>query len=480
IREVFDKRVDMVLAWDDFAAIKINWENKSANILEIAKELNLGTGNMVFVDDSAFECHEVRAALFEVLVLELPGEKEKMIPFLKNVWRLDFPRTTAEDAKRSLLYAQEGERKEYKKQFQSHGDFLDSLEMKIDVEKLSKEDVYRASQLTQRVNQFNNTTLRKNENELLSLLDEPGRECRVIRVKDRFGDYGLVGVLLSRIYEKHLHVDAMLLSCRALGKGVEYRMLAETGRIAEASGKSEVVIEFSSSEKNEPARIFLSRFASPEPDGQNKCVFRMESASIRDARFSDITDVAREALDDFEQTSATKEPDQEAGTAAFNNNGNDLNKLAIDIATHSVSATQIHARIREKNMNTGESGRESVPASTPNEKLIMGIWEEIFNMRGLSVHDDFFKLGGDSLKAVLVLSKLQEIFQIELPMHILFEDALTVHELAKTVETYQFADSETGLTNEEYEAIANLSDEEAAALLEREMNKTCAQERPNE
>ena len=131
------------------------------------------------------------------------------------------------------------------------------------------------AQLTQRTNQFNFTTIRRNDGEILHL-SESGLECRVVEVSDRFGDYGLVGVMIFGVRGDSLEVDTFLLSCRVLGRGVEHRMVSELGKIAEQRGVSLVNTTVISTRKNLPARsssIACSLISSTRLTGAGVIVF---------------------------------------------------------------------------------------------------------------------------------------------------------------------------------------------------------------
>ena len=122
---------------------------------------------------------------------------------------------------------------------------------------MSPSDVARVSQLTQRTNQFNCTTIRRSEAEVERMLRPGELECLIVDVRDRFGEYGLVGVMMFKNNGDALHVDTMLLSCRALGRRVEHRMLAKLANIAQERGLARVEIPFQPTAKNKPALDFL-------------------------------------------------------------------------------------------------------------------------------------------------------------------------------------------------------------------------------
>jgi acyl carrier protein len=260
-----------------------------------------------------------------------------------------------------------------------------------------------------------------------------------------------------------MEIESCLLSCRALGKGVEFRMFSEMGAIAEKAGVHELRVLFRNTARNMPAFQFLSLLGKPDSEKDSLLTYKFRTDFLKKVNFREfrarmaapVVDAGNQAQEPKSISSMSRDPGQQ--------------DVISDIALSAVNADDIHRRIRGKGMTSARSGKEIVPPSTPNEKIVMGIWEEIFNTKSISIHDDFFKLGGDSLKAVLVLTKLQNIFQIELPMHILFEDALTVHELSKTLATYQLDSFGMDHIDEEMKDLENMSDEDVERLLEKEL-----------
>ena len=228
--EVFDRRPDMILKRDHLVAWQINWQSKSENIRTLARDLNLGLDSFIFLDDNPVECAEVRANCPDVLTLRLPidGNIEE---FLQHVWALDRLRVTSEDRHRTTMYKQEADRARFQREAPTIGDFLEGLDLRIGFSKPAPEQVDRIAQLTHRTNQLNFTTVRRNDGDIHRLA-ESGLECRAVEVKDRFGDYGLVGVMIFGSRGLALEVDTFLLSCRVLGRGVEHEMLSELGEIA--------------------------------------------------------------------------------------------------------------------------------------------------------------------------------------------------------------------------------------------------------
>ncbi|MCO6457040.1 MAG: SDR family NAD(P)-dependent oxidoreductase, partial [Pirellulaceae bacterium] len=258
---VFEQREDFGLRREQIVAAMINWQPKSENLRKLAGRLNLGLDSFVFLDDNPVECAEVRAACPEVLTLPWPQQADEACRLLRHTWELDLDEGTDEDRRRTQLYQEEFQRQELQDQQVSFRDFIERLELVVDIQPLSEPDVPRAAQLTLRTNQFNFTTRRREAGQLQQLLGDPLSSCHTVRVRDRFGDYGLVGLMIAQQRERLLEVDTLLLSCRVLGRGVEWAMAAELGRVALQRGAERVLFRVATTSKNAPARKFLQALA---------------------------------------------------------------------------------------------------------------------------------------------------------------------------------------------------------------------------
>ncbi|MDQ2926398.1 MAG: amino acid adenylation domain-containing protein [Acidobacteriota bacterium] len=254
--DVFQQNAGMLLRREDITGHRINWERKSENLKSLAQELGLGLDSFVFLDDSPVECAEVETECPEVLTLQIPEQVHQLPAFLKHMWAFDHFQSTEVDRRRSELYRDNREREELRKG-QGLDEFIESLQLEIDIAPLSEENVARVAQLTQRTNQFNFTTIRRQEHEVGEILNMPAMECLTVHVRDRFGDYGLVGAVIYSFDEGSLVVDTMLLSCRALGRRVEHAILDRLGEEARKKNMDRLDMRFSRTAKNTPAFDFL-------------------------------------------------------------------------------------------------------------------------------------------------------------------------------------------------------------------------------
>lgn len=221
VLEVWEKRWDMVLKKEDFAAWRINWQDKVTNIQELATELNIGLDAMVFVDDNPTERELVRQALPIVSVPDWVQQPYELPKLYKTIVT-DFFRVyaiTDEDKKKTEQYRQNAARKQAQASFTNMEDYIASLQLRLRIEKLGLEDgakITRAAQMTQKTNQFNLTTRRYEEGDIRRYIER--WQVWVLAVSDRFGDYGISGLL---ILNERGTIDTMLMSCRVLGKGIE-------------------------------------------------------------------------------------------------------------------------------------------------------------------------------------------------------------------------------------------------------------------
>ena len=192
-----------------------------------------------------------------MLTLQLPEDVNRIPTFLQHVWAFDHLKSTEEDRQRTESYRQNQQRELARGSALTFEEFLTSLGLEVHISEMSPRRVARVSELTRRTNQFNLTTIRRSESEMERLCRLPGFECLCVEASDRFGDYGLVGVVIFEVGTEALEVDTFLLSCRALGKQVEHRMLSHLGRTAKERGLRWVDLRYVPTDKNSPALEFL-------------------------------------------------------------------------------------------------------------------------------------------------------------------------------------------------------------------------------
>ncbi|MBF0294565.1 MAG: HAD family hydrolase [Magnetococcales bacterium] len=261
VEELFRAHPAMVVRKEHFVAMEVHWQPKPASLLAIARRLNIGLEHMVFLDDSPMECAQVRAALPMVTVIPFPAQPEEAVDRLLDDGWFDTLQLSAEDRKRGDLYWQKAQIDALQAASGSLEGFYHSLEMRLTIAPLTPATLPRAAQLTQKTNQFNLTTLRFREEELAQRMEDPAWSLFTVRVEDRFGDNGIVGVMMAKgaRHEPLLEVETFLLSCRVIGRTVETAMLATLCRKARDLGLAGVLGRVIPTPKNLPARLMYEK-----------------------------------------------------------------------------------------------------------------------------------------------------------------------------------------------------------------------------
>ena len=222
-REPFERSAEMVLRLDDIAVFRANWNDKAANLREIAAALELGLDAFVFLDDNPTERAWVRQQLPEVTVPEVGSDVSRYLTVLQRHHAFDALTLSDEDRLRAADYAANARRSELMRSAGSLEEFIVNLQMSAEVTGLDEMNLPRVAQLVNKSNQFNLTTRRYTEEQLRALAARPDVELRAIRLRDRFADNGLIGVMIGRVVDggEAMEVDTWLMSCRVLGRRVE-------------------------------------------------------------------------------------------------------------------------------------------------------------------------------------------------------------------------------------------------------------------
>ena len=264
---VFETHPDMILRRTHFAAARINWQNKAANLREIAHELNLGLDSLVFLDDNPAERGLVRQELPEVLTPEMPRDPALYTRLLQGLDVFETLALTEEDKRRAQLYQEQQARKELEERLTptegGSGDlteYLAALKMTVTLAEATPFILPRIVQLINKTNQFNMTTRRYTEAQVQAMALAP-TEWGVysVNVADRFGDSGLTGVAIVRKETESWEIDSFLLSCRVLGRGVEDALLTYLVNRARNAAAAELRGVFLPTSKNAPAAGFYER-----------------------------------------------------------------------------------------------------------------------------------------------------------------------------------------------------------------------------
>jgi FkbH-like protein len=246
----------MLLRPQYFAALRINWHDKAQNLVEIAAELNVGMDAIAFIDDSPIERARVRAELPEVTVIEMPKDPMDYAQALRESPVFERLSLSVEDRERGHYYAEQRQRVELERSASSLEDFYRSLRQEIEVATVTSKTLARVAQLTQKTNQFNLTTRRYSEQQILEMTASPDWRVYSVRVQDRFGDNGLVGVAITRDADEVCEIEAFLMSCRVIGRTVETALLSFLVERARSTGMKQLQGWFLPTKKNDPAKDF--------------------------------------------------------------------------------------------------------------------------------------------------------------------------------------------------------------------------------
>lgn len=228
--EIINKHPHMLLREKHFAAMRINWTDKATNLKEIAAELNIGTDSLVFFDDNPVERELVKNILPEVTVVDVPEDAAGYCDTLRNLPLFESLQITEEDRRRNEMAAQNRERTQYLMQAGNLEDYLAGLATVIEVAPANDFMLPRVSQMTLKTNQFNMTTRRYLLSQLKQMIKEGDQCILCCSVTDRFGDNGIAGCCIAKLEGSTAWLDTFLLSCRVLGRKVEYAFLGEAVR----------------------------------------------------------------------------------------------------------------------------------------------------------------------------------------------------------------------------------------------------------
>ncbi len=426
--EVFACHPEMPLKREHLVVWRINWEPKSQNLRALAEELQLSLDSFIFIDDNPLECAEVQALCPEVLTLPVPPESDRLPHLLQHFWAFDHVRITAEDRKRTELYQQQLQRQAFQQTSATLEGFLAALQLQVHIAPLEEAQLDRVAQLTQRTNQFNCSTIRRTESELQRFCLEAKAGCLVINVSDRFGDYGLVGAILFTENQEDLEVDTFLLSCRVLGRGVEYQMLARLGKIAYEHQRDRVRVLLVPTPRNKPACEFLESIggAFKKPLGEG-WVFEFPVEVLMELTYSPsvVKQLDFDAGSGNEFTTQGKTLDL---TVRYQINGERLLRIATELST---SEQVVNAIAVQHRRLSSRQGVGAVPR-TETERRLVEIWREVFKVEQIGIHDNFFALGGDSILSIQIVARANQASIPIYPRHIF--EYQTIAELAQEVQ----------------------------------------------
>lgn len=251
---------DSVLKFEDFTATRINWKPKDQNIRELAEEINIGLDSLVFLDDNPAERALVRESLPEVAVPEVdPADISSFIRAIEGNGYFESVNISTDDMVRVQTYRENRQREELAEQAASYEDFLRSLHMEAEIAPFTEIYFDRITQLTNKTNQFNLTTRRCSLAEIQRFAEDKTYITRYCRLKDKFGDNGLISLVVGERREEEIHIILWLMSCRVLKRDVESLMLDELVRTAQSTAAHKLVGYYYPTAKNKMvAEMYLN------------------------------------------------------------------------------------------------------------------------------------------------------------------------------------------------------------------------------
>lgn len=279
IDKVIKDHPDMQLRDEYITINKSNWNDKVTNLIDIAKELNIGLESLVYVDDSSFEVGLIKEKLPEVTVIKVPEKLSDYPGVLRESLELFYNLSfTMEDIQKAKIYKEQNQREKTKNKFSDIEEYLASLELKVSVYVDNEHIIPRISQMTQKTNQFNLTTRRYTEVDIKNFILNPFSKVFAFSVVDKFGDNGVTGMSIINIDEKHKQkadIDTFLMSCRIIGRNIEYAFMDYLVEYLKIIRVNNVTAKFIKTLKNEPVHNFFDKctFILTNSDSKTKEYF---------------------------------------------------------------------------------------------------------------------------------------------------------------------------------------------------------------
>ena len=267
----FREHPEMLLDREDIAAFVANWHDKAENLRAIAAQLNLGLDALVFVDDNPAERARIRQSLPMIAVPELPPDPALYVRCLGEAGYFEATAFTADDRERAAQYQANARRDTLRAAAQTMDEFLRGLSMTVVHGPVQPVDVARATQLLNKTNQFNTTTRRYSVGEVAALASDPAAVVWQFRLVDRFGDNGIVSVVILRTVEAApttMEIENWVMSCRVFGRQLEIEAMNILVEIARARGLRALVATFRPTERNGVVRNLFADLGFSRADAQ--------------------------------------------------------------------------------------------------------------------------------------------------------------------------------------------------------------------
>ncbi len=289
-RSAFANHPEMLLKLADVTVFQANWLDKPSNLEAIARKLNIGVDALVLLDDNPAERAQTRAALPSVAVPELPDDPAWFPWILASAGYFEAVSYSSEDRLRASTYASDARRAEVQATARDLGDYLSSLDMQLSAAPFDAAGRARIAQLINKTNQFNLTTRRYTEAQVAAMETDPTLITLQVRLGDRFGDLGMIGVVIARTSGRsggEVEIDTWLMSCRVLGRRVEDAMLALLVDRCKAAGAEKLRAQYRPTAKNDMVRDFFDRLGF-ERVGEDDAGVRDYQLELKNAAALDL------------------------------------------------------------------------------------------------------------------------------------------------------------------------------------------------
>lgn len=273
----------MLLRDNDFVSRKINWDNKAQNLKSMGKELNLTEGGFIFIDDNPVERETVKGECPEILVPDFPEDTTELLSFAEEIWFNNCRplRVLGEDLEKTKMYQNEAKRKYEQETSLNLDDYIKKLEMVVDIHRMQPEEKDRTVQLIGKTNQFNLTTKRYTSAEIDAIEADDNNVIYVVHSSDKYGDNGLISVIILNKIEEQIVIDSFLMSCRVMGRKLENVIINELASYYKKTFKSAYI----ETTKNAPVKELYERLGFEllsDAGNQKKYEFNAEKYERKD------------------------------------------------------------------------------------------------------------------------------------------------------------------------------------------------------
>ncbi len=276
----------MLLRDDDFVSRKINWENKALNLKAMERELNLTEGGFIFVDDNPVERETVKGECPEMLVPDFPTDTTELLSFAEDLW-FDYCcplRVLGEDINKTRMYQNEAKRKQDLSENLDLEDYIARLEIVADIHRMREHELERVTQLINKTNQFNVTTRRYTQAQIEEIAADPNNAVYVVYSSDKYGDSGLISVIILKYQETGVLIDTFLMSCRVMGRKLEDVIINE---LADRLPAATIIGQFLPTVKNAPVRDLYDRLGfSLIEDSNGRKTYKLDTIGYQKKSFT--------------------------------------------------------------------------------------------------------------------------------------------------------------------------------------------------